>query len=199
MTDPTSAGGAPPALDSPGAAAARTRRSSTVRWVAIGLAVTCFAFVALLATRQPAATRVADSPLVGRLAPEVSGRTLDGRALRLSSMRGEFVLLNFFATWCVPCQREHPEIRDFVNQDDTQVLAVIFDDDADRVRKFFAERGGTWPVVDDPSGRVALDYGVRGPPESYLIAPDGIVLARIVGEVSLEGLNSLLTQARSAA
>jgi len=114
-------------------------------------------------------------------------------------MRGEFVLLNFFATWCVPCQREHPEIRDFVNQDDTQVLAVIFDDDAPRVRRFFDERGGTWPVIDDPSGRVALDYGVRGPPESYLIAPDGIVLARIVGEVSLEGLNSLLTQARSAA
>ncbi len=157
------------------------------------------AFVALLATRQPAATRVADSPLVGRLAPEISGRSLDGRAVRLSSMRGEYVLLNFFATWCVPCQREHPEIRDFVNQDDTQVLAVIFDDEPQRVKRFFDERGGTWPVVDDTGGRVALDYGVRGPPESYLIGPDGLVLARIVGEVSLEGLNSLLAQARSAA
>jgi cytochrome c biogenesis protein CcmG, thiol:disulfide interchange protein DsbE len=172
------------------------RRRPVVRWVAGFLAVTCLALVALLATRQPAATRVADSPLIGRLAPEISGTTLDGRSLRLSGLRGEFVLLNFFATWCVPCQREHPEIRDFAAADETEVLAVVFDDEPARVKKFFEERGGTWPVVEDPRGKVALDYGVRGPPESFLIAPSGIVIARIVGEVSREGLADLLAEAR---
>lgn len=173
------------------------RRRPMVRWIALGLAVVMAGFVVLLATREPAATRVADSPLVGRIAPEVTGQTLDGRALRLSSLRGEFVLLNFFATWCVPCQREHPEIRDFAAEDETQVLAVIFDDEPERVRRFFEERGGNWPVIADSSGRVALDYGVRGPPESFLIAPSGRVLARIVGEVTAEGLAGLLAEARS--
>ncbi|HUR49941.1 MAG TPA: TlpA disulfide reductase family protein [Acidimicrobiales bacterium] len=170
-----------------------------VRWIAGGLAVAVLAFVALLATRQPAATRIADSPLVGRLAPEISGSAVDGRAVRLSGLRGRYVVLNFFATWCVPCQREHPELRDFADAADgkAEVVAVIFDDDPARVREFFERRGGDWPVLDDPGGKVALDYGVRGPPESFLIAPDGVVVSRIVGEVTTEGLTALVARAES--
>lgn len=170
------------------------RGGRAVRWTAIGIAVAVLAFVALLATRQPAATRVADSPLVGRTAPEISGQSVDGRSVRLSAMRGRYVVLNFFATWCVPCQREHPELREFSDEAEgkAEVVAVIFDDDANRVKRFFDQRGGDWPVLDDPSGRVALDYGVRGPPESFLIAPDGVVVSRIVGEVTKEGLIGLV-------
>lgn len=170
-----------------------------IRWVALGLAVAVLAFVAVLATRQPAATRVAASPLIGRTAPEISGRAVDGRAIRLSGLRGRYVVLNFFATWCVPCQREHPELREF--SDDAagkaEVIAVIFDDDPARVREFFEQRGGDWPVLDDPEGKVALDYGVRGPPESFLIAPDGVVVSRIVGEVTNEGLTMLVAQSEA--
>lgn len=157
-------------------------------------------FVALLATRESAATRVADSPLVGRLAPEVSGETFDGRVVRLSALRGRYVVINFFATWCVPCQREHPELRTFAAAQEgrAEVLAVIFDDDPERVQRFFETRGGEWPVLDDPSGKVALDYGVRGPPESFLIGPEGIVLSRIVGEVTAVGLTDLLTRAEGS-
>lgn len=175
----------------------RPRR--TVRWIALGVSVAVLAFVALLATRQPAATRIADSPLVGRIAPEISGRAVDGRAVRLSGMRGRYVVLNFFATWCVPCQREHPELREFADEADgnAEIVAVIFDDDPGRVKQFFEQRGGDWPVLDDPGGKVALDYGVRGPPESFLIGPDGVVLSRIVGEVTTEGLTALVARAES--
>ena len=175
------------------------RSGKAIRWIAIGSAVAVLAFVALLATRQPAATRVADSPLVGRAAPEISGRAVDGRAVRLSAMRGRYVVLNFFATWCVPCQREHPELREFSDDAEgkAEVIAVVFDDDPRRVKQFFEERGGDWPVLDDPVGKVALDYGVRGPPESFLIAPDGIVVSRIVGEVTTEGLTSLVAQSEA--
>lgn len=177
----------------------RRRSGRTVRWIAIGLAIAVLAFVALLATRQPAATRVAASPLIGRTAPEISGRAVDGRAVRLSGLRGRYVVLNFFATWCVPCQREHPELREFSDEagDKAEIIAVIFDDDPERVRQFFEERGGDWPVLDDPAGKVALDYGVRGPPESFLIAPDGVVVSRIVGEVTREGLTSLVAQSEA--
>lgn len=170
-----------------------------IRLVALGLAVVAIGFTVLLATREPAATRIADSPLLGRTAPEVSGQSVEGRSVRLSAMRGRYVVLNFFATWCIPCQREHPELRDFSDAADGQaeVVAVIFDDDPERVKRFFDERGGDWPVLADPSGKVALDYGVRGPPESFLISPDGIVLSRIVGEVTTEGLTSLVARAEA--
>lgn len=172
----------------------RRRSGKAVRWTAVAVAVAVLAFVALLATREPAATRVADSPLIGRTAPEISGQSVDGRAVRLSAMRGRYVVLNFFATWCVPCQREHPELREFADEaeGEAEVVAVIFDDDPGRVKRFFEQRGGDWPVLDDPEGKVALDYGVRGPPESFLIAPNGVVVSRIVGEVTTEGLTSLV-------
>lgn len=173
---------------------APVRPGRAIRWSATAVAVSVLAFVALLATREPAATRVADSPLVGRTAPEISGQSVDGRAVRLSAMRGRYVVLNFFATWCVPCQREHPELREFSDEADgrAEVVAIIFDDEPLRVKRFFEQRGGDWPVLDDPEGKVALDYGVRGPPESFLIAPDGVVVSRIVGEVTTEGLTSLV-------
>lgn len=175
-------------------------KASPVRLLAVAVAVAVIGFVALLATREPAATRIADSPLLGRTAPEISGESVDGRAVRLSAMRGQYVVLNFFATWCVPCQREHPELREFGDEagERAEVLAVIFDDEPARVKRFFDERGGDWPVMADPSGKVALDYGVRGPPESFLISPEGVVLSRIIGEVTKEGLFALIGQAQSA-
>ncbi|HUQ40322.1 MAG TPA: TlpA disulfide reductase family protein [Acidimicrobiales bacterium] len=172
------------------------------RWSAAGVALVAVLLVTLLATREPAATQVASSALAGHAAPEIAGRELSGATLRLSSLRGRFVLVNFFATWCTPCQREHPELVKFTQRhlaaDDVRVLAVIFDDDAANVRRFFAAEGGDWPVVADPRGKVALEYGVRGPPESFLVDPDGFVLTRIVGEVDADGLDRLLAQAGAA-
>ena len=178
------------------------RRPRTALWVALALGVVVVLFVGLLATREPARNTLAGSPLLGRPAPEVTGTALDGSTVRLSQMRGRFVLLNFFATWCVPCQREHPELVKFAQRHeasgDAQVLAVIFDDDPAAVRRFFEEKGGRWPVIDDPRGKVSLSFGVRGPPESFLIAPDGTVVTRIVGEVRADDLDDLLRRATGA-
>jgi cytochrome c biogenesis protein CcmG/thiol:disulfide interchange protein DsbE len=169
-------------------------------WGALGVAVIGAALVALLATSTPAEERLADSPLLGKPAPAVRGTDLDGTTVRLADLRGKWVVLNFFATWCVPCQREHPELQRFVNRHratgDAEVLAVIFDDDVPSVRSYFEDNGGDWPVLDDPRGKVALDFGVRGPPESFLIDPNGFVVSRIVGEVRTEALENLLARAK---
>ena len=158
-------------------------------------------FVAVLATRRPATDRVAQTPLLGRPAPPVTGTSIDGRAVDLDRMRGRFVLVNFVASWCVPCRQEHPELVKFAERHrgpaDAEVLGVIFDDRVPNVRSFFAELGGDWPVLPDPDGRVALEYGVRGPPESFLVGPRGLVVAKIVGRVSADGLESLMRAARS--
>ncbi len=156
-------------------------------------------FVGILATRDSSTARLAQSPLLGKLAPELKGLSLlDGATFDLADVGERFVLVNVFATWCVPCQEEQPELVAFdarhTQIGDVRVVSVVFSDEADAVKRFFAERGGSWPVLDDPDGRVALDWGVSGVPESYLVSPDGIVRAKIVGGVTEKKLDELLAQ-----
>ena len=172
----------------------------TVLWVALSIGLVGALLVAVLATREPAEVRLSDSPLLGQPAPAATARALDGSTVRLADFRGKYVVLNFFATWCVPCLREHPELTRFQNRHaqigDATVLSVIFDDDVPSVRKFFEREGGDWPVLDDPGGKIALDFGVRGPPESFLIDPNGYVVSKVVGEVRADALESLVARAK---
>ena len=175
------------------------RRRSAL-WVAVAVGVLISGVVVILATREPALTRLADSPLVGRPAPQFRAATIDGTAYALDSDRGRWVVVNFFATWCVPCREEHSELVEFqarhAKTGDATVIGVVYDDDADEVREFRATEGGEWPMVVDPKGRLAIEFGVRGVPESYLIAPNGVIAAKIVGGVRAERLEAILREAR---
>src|SRR5205807_1548917 len=92
------------------------RRSHRARWVAAAVGVPIALLVAVLATRPPAGTRAADSPLLGKPAPAINATTIDGQPVELARAQGRWVLLNFFATWCVPCRREHPDLVRFAQQ-----------------------------------------------------------------------------------
>ena len=180
--------------EGPGPAGDRPRH--TARWAAAGVAAVIAALVVVLATRPPASDVVAPSPIVGQAAPEVEGPALNGTTVRLSELRGRWVVVNFFATWCIPCVREHPELVRFSDRHDPAhavVLSVVYDDQPEDVAEFFADKGGEWPVVDDSGAKV--DFGVRGVPESFLVGPDGVVRTRLVGGVTAEGLDQLLRQA----
>ncbi len=158
-------------------------------------------FVGVLATRDPATTRVVDSPLLGKQAPGIAGPSLlDGADFDLADEEGRFVLVNFFATWCQPCIAEHPDLLAFASRhqaaDDARVVSVVFEDSVDDVRSFFEDRGGDWPVVDAGSG-VVVDYGVTGVPESYLVGPEGAVRAKILGGIEADKLEDLFQRAAS--
>lgn len=167
------------------------------------VAVLVALLLAVLATRAGSPERVTKSPLIGRLAPPIEGTTLDGDAFDLADLRGRWVVVNFFATWCIPCLEEHPELRAFdeahAARGDAAVVSVLFDDEPDDARQVFAERGGDWPVVIDPDGAVSVAYGVARVPESFLVAPDGTVVQRLVGGVTARQLDDLLAQYEAAA
>ena len=171
-------------------------------WIAGAVLVVLAGFVGVLATGGDADDGVR-SALIGRPAPEIAGETIDGGTYALSEHRGEHVVVNFFATWCVPCIREHPELVEFDErhraEGDASVVSVVFDSRPAQVREFFERNGGEWPVVLDPDGRTALQYGVAGVPESYLLAPDGTVLVKIEGGVTADDLDRLLRQVQGQA
>lgn len=178
---------------------APVRRSHLARNVAIAVGVLLVVFIVVLATRPTSDERPIAANAVGRAVPEVKGTTLDGQAFDIDKLRGDWVVVNFFATWCVPCRVEHPELVQFSEQhqaadDGVRVVSVAYDDEADAIRTFFAQNGGEWPVlVGDGTGRIALDFGVTGVPESYLVAPNGLVVDKFTG-VTAAGLDAAIAR-----
>ena len=165
-------------------------------WVVLPVAVVVALLLVLLATRDPSSERQVRSSLLGRLAPDIVGPTLDGEVFSIDDQRGRWVVVNFFSTTCIPCIREHPELVAFQSSHmaaaDATVVSIAFDDSADNVRRFFAENGGDWPVLVEDTGAVAVRYGVTGVPESYLVAPTGVVASKFIGGLTAADLDAVI-------
>jgi cytochrome c biogenesis protein CcmG, thiol:disulfide interchange protein DsbE len=172
------------------------RRSRIGLVASIVVAIALAGLVFVLFRAEPATTRKADSPLLGKLAPDLAGDDYD-----VVDDAGKWVLVNFFATWCTPCIQEHDDLVAFSNahalSDDATVVSVIFSDTPKNVDAFFAENGGDWPVVLDTDGRIATDWGVAQVPESYLVSPSGQVRAKIIGGIEADKLEQLLAEAKA--
>ena len=128
------------------------------------------------------------SPLVGELTPEVSGLAVDGSTFDIEGERGRWVVVNFFSTTCIPCIVEHPELVSFdeahSSNGDASVVSIAFSDGSQNVRDFFAENGGDWSVLAEDTGRHAISFGVAAVPETYLVAPTGIVTSKFTGGIT---------------
>jgi cytochrome c biogenesis protein CcmG/thiol:disulfide interchange protein DsbE len=169
------------------------RSGKLARNAAIVVGVVLVALIALLATRGT--SKPISSQIVGQAAPDFSGTTLDGSTFRMANHRGEWVLVNFFATWCTPCRLEDPQIQQFLDShkgEPVEVISVAFSDDAESIRSYWIEERNTWPVLSSDTGLIALDYGVTKVPESYMVAPSGLVVAGFFGGVTAAGLDKVI-------
>ena len=136
------------------------------------------------------------SSLIGRPAPPLAGTdVMSGRRFRLAT--GRWTVVTFFATWCVPCRKEQPELVRFVathtKSGDVGLLSVIYQDDAGAVKAFERTHGGTWPAVADPGGVIASAYEVNAVPQSFVIASSGVVVASVLGGVKAVRLDLIIT------
>jgi cytochrome c biogenesis protein CcmG, thiol:disulfide interchange protein DsbE len=170
----------------------------SIKAIAIGTAVVLAVFIGVLATRDTQSNERA-SRVLGQAAPQIAGISLlNDQPFDLYAQRGKFVVVNYFATWCPPCVIEHPELVAFNEaHPEVAMVSVVFQDNVDGVRKFFAKRGGSWPVLD--SERAAVDFGVRGVPETYLISPAGQLMFQTNGGVTQKALERAMNKAASGA
>lgn len=168
------------------------RRRAPIIAAIVGVAIA--GLVVVLGLSSPGDADQEDSPIVGGLAPELAGATMDGGRFDIDDHRGQWVLVNFFATWCPPCVEEHPELVEFSerNRGAVQVVTVADTTEIDRAEQFFAENGGDWPVIVDGGDGASLDYGVKKLPESFLVAPSGEVAVKIAGGVTVGELEGLV-------
>lgn len=112
---------------------------------------------------------------------------LDGAGkVSLADHAGKVVVLNFFASWCIPCKEENPalvRVWERYRTSDVVVIGILYQDSFDSARRYVRDNGVNWPTLTDEDGRIAFAYGVRGIPETYFIGPDGIIAGRHVGPI----------------
>jgi cytochrome c biogenesis protein CcmG/thiol:disulfide interchange protein DsbE len=142
-----------------------------------------------------------DSPLIGQKAPDFALPTVEsGEVVRLEDLEGRVVVVNFWATWCVPCFQEHHVLMDGARRyTDVTFLGVIYQDEAELVKRFGEERGAAYPSLMDEQGRTAIAYGVYGVPETFFISPDGTIVDKFVGALTPRALADRVALARSGA
>ena len=140
-----------------------------------------------------------DSPMIGRPAPAFTLKaTGDGTQVSLASLRGKPVVINFWATWCVPCYEEHAVLVEGARAagDSVQFLGVVYEDEEDRVSDFLARQGSAYPSLMDEDGKTAMSYGVYGVPETFFVDAQGLIAAKYTGPLHAGALAENLARVR---
>ena len=147
-------------------------------------------FLAVGLQRDP---REVPSPLVNKRAPEFSLPLLEDPAVQrtVAQMKGKVWVANFFASWCVPCLAEHPLVTELSRS--TTVVGINYKDKREDATRWLARNGNSYAMVlVDREGKVGLDYGVYGVPESYVIDKEGVIRYKQIGPVTQEVLDQTI-------
>jgi cytochrome c biogenesis protein CcmG/thiol:disulfide interchange protein DsbE len=140
---------------------------------------------------------------IGKPEPVFTLDRLDGSGkVALADLSGKVVVINFFASWCLPCTQENPalvRVYERYRASDVVMLGVNYQESRDNGLAYVARMGMGWTTVADDDGRVALSYGVFGPPETFFIGPDGVIEGRHIGPIDEETLVTAIETLRARA
>ena len=159
-----------------------------LRWAGYAIAMAAVAFAVVLASRFGADPGLVDSPLLGEPAPEFTLAPLEGgEAISLADLDGEIVVVNFFASWCLECRKEHEALTataDAFADRGVTFVHIGYQESPPASLDYLAVVGRSPAAVylADPGSRTAIAYGVFGIPETFFIDEDGEVVGKIIGE-----------------
>jgi cytochrome c biogenesis protein CcmG, thiol:disulfide interchange protein DsbE len=170
-------------------------RRPLIRWLALPIVLVPLGW--LLFTGLGSDPRVIPSPLIGKPMPAFAGTTLDGGAFSSAELAGRPTVVNFWASYCIPsCVDEHPVLLDLAARhgDELRMVGVLVNDTPDDARGFLDRYGQIdWPTLVNADSTISIDYGVTGPPETFFVDADGIVVARHVGPLTADEVTRQLT------
>jgi len=129
------------------------------------------------------------SPLIGKQIPAFSLPRLDDptKTMTDADLRGQFSVLNVWATWCTGCRQEHPVLNQIAAQGEVPIYGLNWKDDVGLAHDWLRRLGDPYVAsAFDGEGRVAIDWGVYGAPETFLISPDGTILYRHISPITME-------------
>ena len=156
-------------------------------------------FLWLLAYGFTRDSRYIKSPLLAKPAPPFTLTLFDGSKLTLNDLRGKAVFLNFWASWCPPCRAEARDLEaawQRIKDKDMVFLGIAMQETEKDSRAFLDEFKITYPNGADPSGKMAVDFGVWGIPESFFIDPQGRITYKHVGGIRAELVTAKLEEAQ---
>ncbi len=170
--------------------------SSYWTWLGVGVALIVIGIFALNMNGSQSTAIAATNNVDPQAAPVFHLNTVTGDALSLSDYRGQYVLVNFWATWCPPCRAELPDLVSYYHAHADQgfmLIGVNEQEQAPTVQNFLAMQGLDFTVVLDSAGQAMDAYGVRGLPSSFLIDPEGRVIRNWSGMINRGVLESTIT------
>lgn len=181
-----------------------SQRTGRRRWVTWSLATAAlgalFVWAIITGSRLGQDPALIESPLIGKPAPEFSLPALGGGEVTTADYDGDILVVNFWASWCVPCRAEAPHLQSFYERWSSQgvgMVGIVYQDSEAAAMEFRDEFGLTFPQVMDPDGTAAIDFGVFGIPETFVINEDGVVMAKLIGAVGPQTLDAVLAQIRA--
>ncbi|MHB1201060.1 MAG: DsbE family thiol:disulfide interchange protein [Polaromonas sp.] len=161
-------------------------------YVPLAVALVIGVFFAIGLTLDP---RLVPSPLIGKPVPEFSLPPVKGRTLGLSSadLKGEVSLVNVFASWCVACRAEHPLFMELKKQGVVPIYGLNYKDQPEDAKKWLDELGDPYTRTGaDINGRVSIDWGVYGVPETFVIDRQGRIAYKQIGQLTPEVLEKTI-------
>lgn len=171
-------------------------KNQGVNWTILGLGlVLVIPLIVLFARSFGNDPHAVPSMLEGKAAPAFTLTDLDGKTWSLEQLKGRPVILNFWSTWCGPCKQEHEILQQGARQNPgVKFLGVIYADEPDACSRYLERAGTSYEHLVDGTGRVAIDYGVAGVPETFFIDGAGMIQHKQVGPVTPQLLGALITK-----
>jgi thiol-disulfide isomerase/thioredoxin len=175
-------------------------RRRPVASAVVAATVLCALLVVMLISRIGQSAEFDPVAVLGRPVPADRMQLIGGGEVDLTGLRGHAVVVNFWNSWCQPCQAEAPALAAFyarhAQDSDFRMVGIVHDDSTSAATSWARTHAMDWQLALDPDSHAALDFGTTGQPETYAISPAGVIVAKRAGASSIDDLERLLAMAR---